>query len=257
MEDLPYTHSCSLQPSHSLWTVGLPLPLSTSPPPPRLISSWTQKKTTCLPGHSGKGNFAACRQTIDPTRSLGDKTSSRDQYYFTRTVMLHIIYKMCNYWCAVGYIECHHNVSLWIITKCVCVQLLYAILPTCTPRMCIIISVSPVCMSSLGSTGAHARDLVGGLYGAHYLEQNVCTGMFKLEPAKTQLWLDRGGTVGKQWERLQKRVRGHPLNHAVRYVSLAGLRSKKGGEGGCRPFLHGQQDYNYSKLAACPWNSDV
>ena len=90
--------------------------------------------------------------------------------------------------------------------------------------MCIIISVSPVCMSSLGSTGAHARDLVGGLYGAHYLEQNVCTGMFKLEPAKTQLWLDRGGTVGKQWERLQKRVRGHPLNHAVRYVSLAGLR---------------------------------
>ena len=204
MEDLPYTHSCSLQPSHSLWTVGLPLPLSTSPPPPRLISSWTQKKTTCLPGHSGKGNFAACRQTIDPTRSLGDKTSSRDQYYFTRTVMLHIIYKMCNYWCAVGYIECHHNVSLWIITKCVCVQLLYAILPTCTPRMCIIISVSPVCMSSLGSTGAHARDLVGGLYGAHYLEQKRVHGYVQVgagkDPAVAGPWRHSREAVGKTAE---------------------------------------------------------
>ena len=60
--------------------------------------------------------------------------------------------------------------------------------------------------------------------------------MLKLEPPKTQLRLDRGDTVGKRWERLQKRVREHPFNHAV---STLAWPPKKGGRPGILNFFFG------------------
>ena len=41
------------------------------------------------------------------------------------------------------------------------------------------------------------------------------THMFKLEPAKCQLWLECGEGA-RHWERLLKKARDHPFNHAVR-----------------------------------------
>ena len=44
---------------------------------------------------------------------------------------------------------------------------------------------------------------------------DTCKSMFTVEPARSQLWLNSGDTDGKHWEKLLKRAREHPLNHAV------------------------------------------
>ena len=69
--------------------------------------------------------------------------------------------------------------------------------------MCII-SVSPVCMSSLGSTSAHARDLVGGaiwcaLFRAKRVHGYVQVGAGK-DPAVAGPWRHSREAVGKTAE---------------------------------------------------------
>ena len=38
--------------------------------------------------------------------------------------------------------------------------------------------------------------------------------MIQFEPAKSQLWLEQGD-AGRHWDKMQKRARDHPFNHAV------------------------------------------
>lgn len=55
-----------------------------------------------------------------------------------------------------------------------------------------------------------------GLHAARLLESEG--SMIKLEPDKSQLWLEYGETE-RNWEKIQKKIQDHPFNHAVRSLS--------------------------------------